>query len=145
MKRVKNWMMKMIRRYSELERLKTFEERYNYLQLKGSVGRSTFGFDRYINQKFYRSNKWLQIRNQVILRDEGCDLGIIGYEIYDHIVIHHMNPVSKEDIIHGNDIVFNLDFLICTSHRTHTAIHYGDSSLLYKKPIIRRPGDTILW
>lgn len=135
----------MIKNFNELRELKTFEERYNYLRLNGSVGKSTFGFDRFLNQRLYRSKKWLQIRNEVIIRDNGCDLGVLGYVIYDQITIHHMNPITQEDILDINDIILDPDFLITTCHRTHMAIHYGDESLLYKKPVKRHPRDTILW
>lgn len=135
----------MIKTYYELKKLKTFEERYNYLKLKGSVGKETFGFDRFINQMLYKSRQWIDTRNSIIIRDNACDLGIIGYDIYDKIIIHHINPISKEDIEDELDIIFDHDNLITTSHRTHMAIHYGDENLLYKKPIVRRPGDTIPW
>lgn len=135
----------MIRTYRELRKLNSFEERYDYLRLKGDVGRSTFGFDRYLNQMLYRSRRWLRTRDEIIIRDEGCDLGISGYDIFSKIIIHHMNPLSIDDIEDAKDEIFDPEFLICTSHRTHMAIHYGDESLLAKAPIIRRPGDTIPW
>lgn len=135
----------MIRSYSELRRLHTFEDRYSYLQLKGSVGKSTFGFDRYINQRFYTSTQWRQIRDFVIARDEGLDLGIEGYEIFDKIIIHHMNPITAEDIEHGDSDILDPEFLITTTHKTHNAIHYGDESLLARPLVERRPGDTRLW
>jgi hypothetical protein len=135
----------MIRTYRELRRLKSFQERFDYLKLKGSVGESTFGFDRYINQQFYRSREWKDTRDKVILRDEACDLAVVGFEIYDHILIHHMNPVTSKDIETGNEEIFNLDFLICTTYRTHRAIHFGDESLLIRAPIERRPNDTVPW
>ena len=139
-------VMKMIiRKYSELKRLKTFEERYEYLQLNGRVGESTFGYDRYINQLLYTSKRWRRVRDQVIIRDQGCDLGIEGYEIGDMIVIHHMNPLTVEDIENESDFVFNPEYLICVSDRTHKAIHYGDKHLLPQLPVERRPGDTRLW
>lgn len=134
-----------IRRYSELRRLETFKDRYDYLQLKGHVGESTFGFDRYINQQFYRSRQWKQIRDKVIARDEGLDLGIPGYEIYDRIIIHHMNPMTVENIEHGDSDILDPEFLITTTHKTHNAIHYGDASLLPRTLTERRPGDTKLW
>jgi len=137
--------MTMIRSYRELRRLPTFEERYNYLRLKENVGDSTFGFDRFFNQKFYRSTEWRQIRYKVIERDNACDLGIPGYEIGFQPLIHHMNPISIKDIEEANDDIFNLNFLICTTYNTHRAIHFGDESLLIKSPIVRRPGDTTLW
>ena len=135
----------MIRTYSELRRLTDFEERYRYLALRGSVGRSTFGFDRYINQQFYTSTQWRQIRHHVIARDLGCDLGVEGYEIHDRIYIHHMNPMTVDDIAHGEDSILNPEFLITTTHRTHNAIHYGDERLLPRPLTERRSGDTKLW
>lgn len=134
-----------VRTYSELLRSNTFEDRFNYLKLGGSVAESTFGFDRYINQQFYRSRQWRDIRNHVIARDEGLDLGCPGYEIYDRIVIHHMNPMRPEDIEHGDDSILDPEFLITTTHRTHNAIHYGDESLLVRPLVERRPGDTTPW
>lgn len=135
----------MIRTYSELRRLTDFEERYRYLALRGSVGHSTFGFDRYINQQFYTSTQWRQIRHHVIARDLGCDLGVEGYEIHDRIYIHHMNPMTVDDIAHGEDSILNPEFLISTTHRTHNAIHYGDERLLPRPLTERRSGDTKLW
>lgn len=134
-----------IRTYSELSRLSTFEERFDYLSLPGIVGESTFGFDRYINQQFYRSTQWRRVRNQVIARDEGSDLGIPGREIYDRIIIHHMNPMALEDIMEGDAGILEVEFLITTTHRTHNAIHYGDKSLLVQPYKERIPGDTRLW
>jgi len=121
------------------------EERFDYLSLRGQVGESTFGFDRWINQDFYTSKEWRDLRHEVIVRDEGCDLGIPGFEIHSRLAIHHMNPMRVEDIVDGNDDILNPEFLIVVSHRTHNAIHYGDASLLPKPPIERRPGDTRLW
>ncbi len=135
----------MIRKYSDLRRLDTFEDRYEYLRLLGSVGQATFGFDRYINQQFYRSTQWKQIRDHVIARDRGLDLGVDGYEIYDKIIIHHMNPMTVEDIEHGDSDILNPEYLISTTHRTHNAIHYGDRSLLVKPLTERRFNDTKLW
>ena len=134
-----------IKTYSELITLPTFEERFKYLQIKGFVGKETFGFDRYINQRFYRSQEWKHIRNQVILRDKGCDLGIRDRIICGRVVIHHMNPVSIEDIQNGTDFLLDPEYLICTTHDTHNAIHYGDESLLLKDIVERRPGDTCPW
>lgn len=136
-----------IRTYSELRRLRTFEERYRYLALRGQVGSATFGFDRWINQQFYRSKEWRSIRQEVILRDEGCDLGILGYEIHDRIIIHHMNPLTPDDIVHGegDHDALALEYLVAVTHRTHNAIHYGDESLLARPLIPRSPGDTQLW
>lgn len=141
-------MMKMntIRTYSELVKLSTFEERYEYLKLGGTVGEDTFGFDRYLNQAFYKSKEWLDIRNYVITRDNGCDLGTPGRDIYgDKILIHHMNPITKEDILNRSDFLLNPEYLITTIKNTHDAIHYGDSELLYKDPIVRSKNDTCPW
>lgn len=135
----------MNRSFSELSKLKTFEERYFYLQLKGNVGESTFGFDRYLNQMLYKSVRWRKARGQVIIRDNGCDLGIEDREIQDKIIIHHMNPITIDDVEQGLDHVFNPEFLICTTDRTHNAIHYGDVNLLPKLPIERSAGDTCPW
>lgn len=135
----------MIRSYSELRRIDGFVERFRYLQLRGEVGASTFGFDRYMNQQFYRSREWRQIRQHVIARDEGCDLGVDGYEIYDRIYIHHMNPMTVEDVEHSNENNLDPEFLISTTHKTHNAIHYGDENLLPQPMVERRPGDTKLW
>ena len=135
----------IIRTYSELRRLQTFEERYEYLRLAGSVGRSTFGFERYVNQQFYTSTQWRQIRHKVIARDYGLDLGCEGYEIFDRVIIHHMNPMTVEDIEQSGGDILDPEFLITTCHRTHNAIHYGDANLLQKPLVERRPGDTRLW
>jgi hypothetical protein len=133
------------RTYSDLRRLETFEERFDYLSLLGEVGEVTFGFDRWINQAFYRSPQWRYARELVILRDNGCDLGIPGYEIHLQLLIHHMNPVTPADLAGGEEWVLDPEFLITTTHRTHNAIHYGDASLIAKPPVERRPGDTKLW
>ena len=135
----------MIRTYSELQRIQSFRERFNYLALRGTVGDSTFGFDRWMNQQFYRSAEWRHIRNHIIARDLGCDLGAEGYEIHNRLYIHHMNPMTVEDLRDGNDSVIDPEFLITTTHLTHNAIHYGDERLLPKPLIQRRPGDTKLW
>lgn len=135
----------MTRTYTELSRLLTFEERFEYLRLYGDVGRATFGFDRYLNQQFYRSFEWKQVRDFVIVRDNGCDLGVDGYEIYESPLIHHINPISPTDIIHGESWILDPEFLITTTHNTHNAIHYSDASLLPKVVIERTPGDTKLW
>lgn len=137
--------MAKIRTYSELRQLETFEERYRYLRLYGVTGKGTFGFDRWINQRFYKSPEWKNVRNQVITRDNGCDLGILGYEIYADLLIHHMNPITFTDIKHGLSSLIDPEFLITTSLQTHNAIHYGDESLLPRGPIIREAGDTTLW
>ena len=134
-----------IRTYSELIQLPTFEERFDYLRLDGVVGKDTFGFDRYLNQQFYRSSEWKRIRNQVIVRDNGCDLGIDEYEIHGRILIHHMNPISIEDLQYMSDLLMNPEYLICVSHRTHNAIHYGDESLIVSAPIERSQNDTCPW
>ena len=137
--------MTTIRTYSELIQLPTFEERFDYLRLNGVVGKDTFGFDRYLNQQFYRSSEWKRIRDQVILRDNGCDLGVEGYEIRGRILIHHINPISVEDIHTMSDLLMNPEYLICVSHRTHNAIHYGDESLIITAPIERTQNDTCPW
>lgn len=135
-----------IRTYTELSQLKTFEERFEYLSLNGQVGKDTFGFDRIFNQKFYKSREWLSVRSHVIVRDNGCDLGVEGHEIYgDRILIHHMNPISLEDIEQNTAFLLNPEYLITTIHSTHNAIHYGDSSLLVTAPIERSRNDTCPW
>ena len=138
-------MKSKLRTYSELKQLKTFEERYEYLKLEGQVGVDTFGFDRYLNQVFYKSPEWQSVRNEVIVRDNGCDLGIEGREIHTKILVHHMNPISKEDILHRSDILLNPEYLITTLKRTHDAIHYGDADTLIKDPIERAANDTCPW
>ncbi|WP_368361662.1 hypothetical protein [Ruminococcus sp. RTP21484sp1_RTP21281st1_A2_RTP21281_210402] len=138
-------MKKMIRTYSELIKLKTFKDRFEYLKLDGIVGEETFGFDRYMNQIFYKSNEWASVRREVIIRDNGCDLGVDGYEIHGKILIHHMNPINLSDIIHKTDELLNPDYLITTVLSTHNAIHYGDASLLPALPIERRANDTCPW
>lgn len=137
--------MTKIRTYSDLCQLGTFEDRFDYLELRGSVGERTFGFDRWINQRFYRSPEWKFVRNQVIIRDNGCDLGVLGYEIYADLLVHHMNPISAKDLTQGEDWVIDPEFLITTSLQTHNAIHYGDKGLLPRGPIVRKYGDTMLW
>lgn len=141
---VKPMSMK-IRTYSELITIPTFEERFEYLRLDGRVGEETFGFDRYLNQVFYKSKEWLRIRDHIITRDNGCDLGMEGHEIYGKVLVHHMNPISKEDILRRSDWLLNPEYLISTIKNTHDAIHYGDSSLLITAPIERRPNDTCPW
>lgn len=139
-------MKMIIKTYSELIKLTTFEERYRYLKLDGKVGDNTFGCDRYLNQRFYqRDPEWLSIRDKVIIRDKGCDLGIDGRDIYRNIIIHHINPITKEDIIRRTRKLFDLENLICTSDITHKAIHYGNGDLLIKDPIERFENDTIPW
>lgn len=135
----------MIRTYSELITHSTFEDRFEYLSLKGQVGQETFGFDRYLNQKFYRSREWKQIRDLVIVRDSGCDLGILGREIRSHIIIHHMNPLMLNDITDSTEYLLDPEYLICVSHNTHQAIHYGDASLLIADPVVRTKNDTCPW
>ena len=135
----------IIRTYSELIKLPTFEERFQYLKLDGDVGVETFGFDRYLNQAFYSSDEWKSILNQVIIRDNGCDLGIEGREIYKRIIIHHMNPITKEDLLYRTEYLLNPEYMICTMKNTHDAIHYGDENLLFKDPIERKPNDTCPW
>lgn len=131
--------------YSELSTFKTFEERFRYLQLNGSVGKETFGFDRFLNQEFYRSKEWKSIRDFVITRDSGCDLGVAGYDIYGKIFIHHMNPILPKDIETSSDFLLNPEYLITTTHNTHNAIHYGDESLLIVMPAERSRNDTCPW
>lgn len=138
-------MMNGIRTYSELIKLRTFEERYEYLKLNGKVGEETFGFDRYLNQIFYRSKEWASIRDRVIFRDNGCDLGVEGYDIYGRILIHHMNPITKADILERSDLLLNPEYLICVSKNTHDAIHYSDKNLLVTGPIERTKNDTCPW
>lgn len=136
----------MIRRYSDLILLPTFEERFEYLKLDGRVGEETFGFDRYLNQDFYtKSAEWKRARDYTIARDLGCDLSMEGYEILKWIIVHHMNPISKEDIIKGRSIIIDPEYLITTSRNTHNAIHYGDAKLLPKLPIERSKYDTCPW
>lgn len=135
-----------LRTYSELIALPTFEERFQYLKLSGVVGKDTFGFDRYLNQQFYRSAEWKRIRDQVIVRDNGCDLAIEDRLIHGKILIHHMNPITEQDVLKHSDLLINPEYLICVSHITHNAIHYGDEDLLVaSKPVIRTPNDTCPW
>lgn len=138
-------MMKTFKTYREMRQLKTFEERFKYLQLKGAVGEDTFGFDRWINQKFYRSVEWRRVRDQVIIRDNGCDLGCEDHPIIGRIIIHHINPLRVEDFDQNPDYLLNPDYLVCTSHNTHNAIHYGDENLLPKEWQPRQPNDTCPW
>lgn len=135
----------IIRTYSDLIQLPTFEERFRYLQLNSSVGKETFGFDRYLNQNFYRSAEWKRIRDKVIIRDNGCDLGIEDRLIYGRVIIHHMNPVTDKDIVDLTSFLLNPEYLICVSHNTHNAIHYGNEDLLMKGPVIRTKNDTCPW
>jgi hypothetical protein len=135
----------IIKTYSELSKLKTFKERYLYLRLDGIVGEETFGFDRYLNQILYKSDEWKFCRNNIIIRDDGCDLGCEGFEVHGRILIHHINPITVEDIINRNPNVFDPENLILTSHNTHQAIHYGNEDLLIQGPIVRSKNDTCLW
>ena len=138
-------LIRVSRSYSELRQLSTFEERFSYLKLHGRVGAATFGSDRYVNQAFYTSRAWRQVRNEVIARDLGCDMGIPGHDIHVGLYIHHMNPMTLDDIESGNPDILNPEFLITVTHRTHNAVHYGDASLLPKPVVERKPGDTKLW
>ena len=134
-----------MRTYSDLIQLPTYKERFEYLKLIGEVGKDTFGFDRYLNQSFYKSPVWRKIRNEVILRDNGCDLAHPDFPIAGKIIIHHMNPVDTDDIVYQREVLLNPDFLVCVSHITHNAIHYGDMELLPSDPIERKPNDTCPW
>lgn len=138
-------MQKFIRTYEELITFPTFEERYEYLRLVGKVGEETFGYDRYLNQMFYRSKEWKRIRDVVILRDNGCDLGVEGYDIFEKAMIHHMNPLTADDIKHASNNLMNPHYLITVSFNTHQAIHYGTALNLITNPIERRPNDTCPW
>lgn len=135
----------MIKCYSELIKFTTFEERFEYLSLKGQVGEETYGFERWKNQAFYKSPEWKQIRYYVIERDAGCDLGIKGREIQSHIIVHHINPILVKDITDSTEFLLNPEYLICTTEITHNAIHYGDKSLLISMPEARKPNDTCPW
>lgn len=135
----------MIRRYRELKKLKTFEERYEYLKLGCNVGDRTFGFDRYLNQMLYRSSRWKTTRDKIIIRDKGCDLGIIGRDIHSMIIVHHMNPMTIDDVLNDKDIVYEEEFLISTTMDTHNAIHYGNKDNLLKMPKERSRNDTCPW
>lgn len=138
-------VIRMIRTYSELIRLPSFKERYEYLRLTGVIGEETFGFDRYVNQKFYKSREWKAVRDHVIVRDNGCDLGVEGYDIRGRILIHHMNPILLKDIQTLSEFLLDPEYLICTTLDTHNAIHYGDESLLITTPIERAKNDTCPW
>lgn len=137
--------MPRIKTYSELSRLETFEERFDYLSLAGTVGEATFGFDRWVNQQFYTSRQWKQVRYEVISRDNGCDLGVPGYEIGIYLLIHHINPITIDDIYNGEDYILNPEFLITTTRKTHNAIHYGGEIKTPRVVLQREPGDTQLW
>lgn len=138
-------MRSTILTYSELCQLDTFEERYRYLRLNGSVGNATFGFDRWLNQRFYKDPEWIALRRDIIIRDLGCDLGMVDREICGPIMVHHMNPITKEDIIYRSEFLLNPEYLICCSDNTHKTIHYGDESLLVLAPIVRSRNDTCPW
>lgn len=135
----------MIRTYRECIQLSTFQERYRYLQIGGQVGKETFGFDRYLNQMLYRTPEWKRFRRDMIVRDNGCDLGCDGYEIYENVLLHHINPITVEDVVNRNPCIFDPNNVICTSLNTHNAIHYGDETLLITEPIIRTKYDTCPW
>lgn len=133
------------RTYSELILLETFEERFKYLRLSGKVGEDTFGFDRWLNQFFYRTPEWKRLRDEIIVRDSACDLAHKDYPIFGRVIIHHMNPIDRADILDRSDLLLNPEYLVCISHKTHNAVHYGDQNQLPKGPIERKPGDTKLW
>lgn len=146
MEEKKRMNQKTIRTYDELIKLPTFEERYEYLKIGGKVGEETFGFDRYLNQAFYKTEEWKTIRNEVIIRDNGCDLGMPDREIKgNRIMVHHMNPITKEDILNRSEFLLDPKYLITTYKPTHDAIHYGDEDLLPKDPIVRTKNDTCPW
>lgn len=135
----------MIKTYTELSRFNTYEDRYLYLKLAGQVGDSTFGWDRYLNQILYSSYRWKKTRRNVIIRDNGCDMGLEGYEIPDKIIIHHMNPITVQDIENDESWIYNPEYLICVSDFTHNAIHFGIDKNLFPKVVERHSGDTKLW
>lgn len=136
---------RQLRTYSELSSLTTIEERFQYLSIRGVVGGETFGPDRWINQIFYRSTEWRQLRNHIIVRDAGCDLGVAGFEVHDRLIIHHMNPMTVDEVKDRADVILDPEFLISTAHRTHNAIHYGSADLLPTRFVERAPGDMKLW
>lgn len=138
-------VIRMMKTYSELIQIPTFEERFKYLKLNGVVGEETFGFKRWLNQEFYHSDEWMQFRDKIIIRDGGCDLGVDGFEIYGSVLIHHLNPITYEDILNRSPCVFDPDNVICTKHSTHNAIHYGDETLLLRTPVERTKNDTCPW
>lgn len=136
----------MIRTYDELIKSQTFLQRFNYLKLGDKIGKETFGYDRYLNQRFYKTPEWKKLRDEIIIRDDGCDLGHPDFPIYGRIIIHHMNPLTKDDILHSTEYLLDPKYLICVSHDTHNAIHYGSSDLLLiDEPVIRKPNDTCPW
>lgn len=134
-----------MRTYTDLNKLPTFMDRFNYLKLNGTIGEDTFGFDRWLNQVFYRSSEWRKVRNFVIVRDNGNDLGLEGFAISGKILIHHMNPINVHDVLQRNEDILNPEYLICVSHQTHQAIHYGNEDLLPAEPVERSPNDTCPW
>lgn len=138
-------MMTTTKSYSELMRLKTFEERYQYLRIGGAVGAETFGYDRYLNQILYNSHDWRKFRNPIIVRDNGCDLACPDRELESRVIVHHINPITVEDVLNRDSKIFDPENVICVSHNTHQAIHYGDENLLYKNPVERKPNDTCPW
>lgn len=133
------------RTYSKLIRLATFEERFDYLSIQAHIAERTFGGERWLNQDFYRSREWKLARQHVIARDFGCDMGLEGHEIYDKVIIHHMNPISRDQVAHGDPVILDPEFLITVTHNTHNAIHFGDKKKLPQPFVERRPGDTRLW
>lgn len=135
----------MIKTYSELIAFQTYEERFRYLQLKGAVGKDTFGYDRYLNQILYNSQEWKRFRDKIIIRDNGCDLACEGYDIHGRILVHHINPIRVDDVVNRNPIVFDPENVVCVTHNTHNAIHYGDESLLVLAPVERTKNDTCPW
>ena len=138
--------VRTIRTYSELMELQTYEERFEYLLLGGKVGKETFGFDRYLNQQLYRSKEWMQVRDMVIMRDYGCDLGVEGYDIFGTIYVHHMNPITSDDVIQSSEYLLDPEYLICVSADTHSAVHYGNSEYLKRNTLIQRtPNDHCPW
>ena len=138
-------MSERIRCYTDLMQIDSFIERYRYLRIGGELGHATFGYDRYLNQRFYHSSEWKSVRNTVIARDNGCDLGSPGYEIHDRLYVHHMNPMTVEGLISDPEAMLDTNYLITTTHSTHNAIHYGTEELLPREPVLRMPGDTKLW
>lgn len=135
----------MIKTYSELIAFPTYKERFRYLQLKGAVGKDTFGYDRYLNQILYNSQEWKRFRDKIIIRDNGCDLACEGYDIHGRILVHHINPIRVDDVVNRNPIVFDPENVVCVTHNTHNAIHYGDESLLILAPVERTKNDTCPW
>lgn len=135
----------MIKTYSELIAFPTYEERFRYLQLKGAVGKDTFGYDRYLNQILYNSQEWKRFRDKIVIRDNGCDLACEGYDIHGRILVHHINPIRVDDVVNRNPIVFDPENVVCVTHNTHNAIHYGDESLLILAPVERTKNDTCPW